>query len=59
MSYKKIQSQYDKIYSYFKSTTEPFDFLEWDGKNLVVWYKGEIIEQYSLKKLAKLVFERI
>ena len=59
MSYKKIQSQYDKIYSYFKSTTEPFDFLEWDGKNLVVWNKGEIIEQYSSKKLAKLVFEHI
>jgi hypothetical protein len=59
MSYKKIQSQYDKIYAYFKSTTEPFDFLEWDGKNLVVWNKSEIIEQYSSKKLAKLVFERI
>jgi len=59
MSYKKIQSQYDKIYSYFKSTTEPFDSLEWDGKNLVVWHKSEIIEQYSSKKLAKLVFERV
>ena len=59
MSYKKIQLQYDKIYSYFKSTTEPFDFLEWDGKNLVVWNKAEIIEQYSLKELAKLVFEHI
>jgi hypothetical protein len=59
MSYKKIQLQYDKIYSYFRFTTEPFDFLEWDGKNLVVWNKAEIIEQYSLKELAKLVFEHI
>jgi hypothetical protein len=59
MSYKKIQLQYDKIYSYFRCTTEPFDFLEWDGKNLVVWNKAEIIEQYSLKELAKLVFEHI
>jgi len=59
MSYKKIQLQYDKIYSYFRRTTEPFDFLEWDGKNLVVWNKAEIIEQYSLKELAKLVFEHI
>jgi len=59
MSYKKIQLQYDKIYSYFRRTTEPFDFLEWDGKNLVVWNKAEIIEQYSLKELTKLVFEHI
>lgn len=59
MNYKKLQLQYDQIYSYFKKTTEPFDFLEWDGKNLLVWNKGEIIEQYSLKKLAKLVFEYV
>lgn len=57
MNYKKLQ--YDQIYSYFKKTTEPFDFLEWDGKNLLVWNKGEIIEQYSLKKLAKLVFKYV
>jgi hypothetical protein len=59
MSYKKYNHNTKKIYSYFKSTTEPFNFLEWDGKNLVVWNKSEIIEQYSSKKLAKLVFERI
>lgn len=56
MNYKKLQLQYDKIYSYFKSTTESFDFLEWDGKILLVLRGEEIIEQYSSKKLAKLVF---
>ena len=59
MNYKKLQLQYDKIYSYFKRTTEAFDSLEWDGKNLFVWNKGEIIERYSSKKLGKLVFEYI
>ena len=27
----KLQSQYDKIYAYFKSTSEAFDDLNWDG----------------------------
>lgn len=46
-----LQSQYDKIYSYFKNTTEPFDFLEWDGKVLRVWNKEIVVEKYSLKDL--------
>jgi len=32
INYQKIQLQYNKIYSYFRTTCEPFDFLEWDGK---------------------------
>lgn len=27
-----LQKQYDNIYSFFKTTTEYFDELEWDGK---------------------------
>ncbi|MFH1890588.1 MAG: hypothetical protein ABIJ91_03430 [Candidatus Kuenenbacteria bacterium] len=27
---KDLQSQYDIIYSYFKTTCEPYDYLEWD-----------------------------
>ena len=52
MNYKKLQLQYDKIYSYFKSTTEPFDFLEWDGKSLKVWLNNEVIEKYSIQNLS-------
>ncbi len=51
MDYKILQSQYDKIYSYFKTTCEPFDFLEWDGKILQVWQDDIIIEMYSFKDL--------
>ncbi len=51
MRYKILQSQYDKIYSYFKSTTEPFDFLDWDGKILQVWQDDTVVEVYNLKNL--------
>lgn len=54
MNYQKLQLQYDEIYSYFKTTCEPFDFLEWNGKILRVWNKNEIIEKYSTKNLSEL-----
>ena len=51
MDYKILQTQYDKIYSYFKTTCEPFDFFEWDGKTLQVWNDDAITEVYCLKDL--------
>lgn len=51
MKYKTLQFQYDKIYSYFKNTTEPFDFLDWDGRILKVWQDDTVIEIYTLKDL--------
>lgn len=54
MTYKDLQIQYDKIYSFFKSTTEFFDFLEWSGEDLYIWKNNEIIEQYSFKDLRKI-----
>lgn len=51
MDYRILQSQYDKIYSYFRTTCEPFDDLDWDGKVLQVWYKGLITESYRIKDL--------
>jgi len=51
MNSQELQSWYDKIYSYFKNTTEPFDFLEWDGKLLTVWFNDKIIERYSIDDL--------
>ncbi|MEK7115265.1 MAG: hypothetical protein AAB847_02815 [Patescibacteria group bacterium] len=56
MNHSLLQIQYDKIYSYFRTTTEPFNFLEWDGKVLQVWNKETIIERYSLKDLKSLIF---
>jgi len=49
------QEQYDKIYSFFKSTTEPFDELDWDGNSLLVFLNGNKIEEYSLKDLRELI----
>ncbi len=51
MNSQKIQSQYDKIYSYFKTTCESFDLLEWDGKILNTWNNDKIIEIYNYKDL--------
>lgn len=51
MNYKKIQSEYDKIYSYFKTTCEPFDLLDWNGNTLNVWNDNKIIEVYRHKTL--------
>lgn len=51
-----FQNQYDKIYSYFRTTTESFDLLEWDGKILRVWNNGDVIENYQYKDLRNLIF---
>ncbi len=58
MGYRTLQSQDDKIYSYFRTTTEPFDFLEWDGDILQVWNNNKILEIYKYKDLKSLnIFE--
>lgn len=54
MNYKILQAQYDKIYSYFKTTCESFDSLEWDGKILEVVNKNKIIETYKYGELKRL-----
>lgn len=51
----KIQQQYDKIYSYFKTTCEPFDFLDWNGIELVVYYKNLPIEKYQHSDLVNII----
>lgn len=58
MKFQDIQYQYNKIYSYFKTTCEPFDFLEWDGDILQVWKDKIVIEKYLLKDLKNLVFNQ-
>lgn len=54
---KQLQIQYEKIRSFFKTTTEPFDFLEWDGEVLNVWFQDVAVEQYSYKELQELIDE--
>ncbi len=50
-----IQTQYDRIYEYFKTTTEPFDNLEWDGYELLVIMDCKVIERYDINLLRKLL----
>lgn len=50
-----LQNQYDKLYSYFRTTTEPFDLLEWDGKILNVLNDGVIVEVYMYEDLKLLI----
>ena len=43
VDYLILQAQYEKIRSYFKTTTESFDLLEWDGYKLNVWDKDKVV----------------
>lgn len=58
MNFKTLQFQYDRIYSYFKTTTEPYDFLEWDGHVLEVWLNNEIVEKYPLKDIKQIMLAK-
>jgi hypothetical protein len=49
------QQQYYLIYSYFKTTTEPFDLIEWDGKELLVILDDKIIENYTFEDINELL----
>lgn len=46
-----LQKQDDLIYSFFKTTTEPYDELDWDGDTLLVLLDNKIIEKYSYEEL--------
>jgi hypothetical protein len=51
MNYHSLQSQYDKIYSYFKSTSESFDSIEFDGTCILIILNNIVIEKYFYKDL--------
>lgn len=55
MDYQALQIQYDKIYSYFKTTCEQFDYLEWNGKILEVWNKDKVVETYKYGDLRNFI----
>ena len=50
-----LQVQYEKIHSYFKTTTEPFDFLERNGNVLNVWFQDTVVEKYGYADLSELI----
>ena len=50
-----LQHQYDLIYSYFKTTTESFDYIDWDGKELLLFQNGNLIERYCYNDLKELI----
>lgn len=51
----KLQRQGDLIHMFFKVTTEPFDGLYWDGVELLVFLRGEIIEFYTYRDLCEFI----
>ncbi|MDR3285959.1 MAG: hypothetical protein LBT27_00775 [Prevotellaceae bacterium] len=50
-----IQSQYDKIYIWFKTSTEFFDNIEWDGKTCSVILNNTVVEEYILPDLKEMI----
>lgn len=42
-----LQYEYDAIHMWFKTTTELYDDLEWDGRVLEVVLNDETIETYT------------
>lgn len=50
-----LQRQYDLIWFYFRTTTEPYDELDWDGEVLLVLLNNKIIEKYSYEDLKEII----
>jgi hypothetical protein len=51
----ELQNQYNLIHSFFKTTNEPYDYLNWSGEKLLVFLKGKIIEQYTFNDLKSII----
>ena len=50
-----LQREYDLICAFFKTTSEPFDRLDWDGSKLNIVLNESIIEEYSVADLKELI----
>ena len=46
-----FQKQYDLIYAFFKTTTEPFSDLDWDGETLSVYFGDIKLQGFLIKSL--------
>lgn len=51
----RLQYQWNKIHRFFKTTSEPYDHLDWDGDTLHVWLNDDIIETYSYNDLCEII----
>lgn len=47
--------QYNLIYRFFRSTTEPYDYLDWSGEKLLIFLNEKVIEKYSKKELQEII----
>lgn len=52
-STEQLQSESDKVYAWLKTTSEPFDNWEYDGKELTVYHGTDKPEVYKRDFLAK------
>lgn len=46
-----MQRQLDIIQSWLSDTTEPFDDWDYDGDELVILLRGNIIERYAKEEM--------
>lgn len=53
----QLNKQLDLIQSWLKDTTESFDSWDWDGKELLIFLNGEVVERYSYKQLKEFIPE--
>ncbi|MDA8003042.1 MAG: hypothetical protein MPL62_17305 [Alphaproteobacteria bacterium] len=51
----KLQRQYDAIHRFFKTTTESYDDLDWNGDVLHVLLNDRVIERYTHADLAEII----
>jgi hypothetical protein len=50
-----IQAQYDAMHSYFKTSTESYDEIEWNGEVCSVILNNETIESYKMSDLKRII----
>jgi hypothetical protein len=50
-----LQRDYDLIHRWFKTTTEPYDKLDWDGTTLHVLLRDKVVEQYTYSDLKRFI----
>jgi len=50
-----IQTPSDSISRFLHYTTEPFDDWDWDGEELIIILKNEIIERYTYNDLKEFI----
>ncbi len=50
-----LNMQYNLIYRFFKTTSESYDDLQWDGFVLEVLLKNTVIERYHYDNLCEII----